>query len=433
MRKYLLYLWLFCFLVSCSSTTTSKVDANDQCAATGKVQLGKDAANWPVATGNWSMFRGNLSHTGLAMNGASKLKPAWTYCTGGPVFASPIIEAGIAYIASTDRTVAALEIQHGRLLWQFQTDTAVYSTPLIDHEILYVAALSGTFYALDKISGRLIWQTKIGPAGANLWSSPTIANGLIIFGVASSLNERPKVPGQVVALDARTGQLRWRTYTQVGGAPGAGVWSSPVVDLRQRIVYVGTGDPDDGVQAFRLADGHLLWHWRSVMNDISDTDVGAGPLLYNDKEGRERIVVGGKDGFLYSLDASIGQLVWKTPVDEQIYASPALENGKLYTVGVAGGRSTCLALDVETGRQLWKFVTNQKGYSSPVVSGNVLYLGIGNGFGPGNGGIDVLDARNGQLLQQLSMQTTASSSPAVLANWVLLGTNNGNVNAFVRI
>jgi outer membrane protein assembly factor BamB len=197
-------------------------------------------------------------------------------------------------------------------------------------------------------------------------------------------------------------------------------------------VYVGTGDPDDGVQALRLKDGQLLWHWRSVVRDVSDTDVGAGPLLYRDKKGAGRVVVGGKDGWLYSLEATTGREVWKTRLDEQVFGSPAVMNGQLYAVGVASGQTILKALDAEDGREIWQRKIGQKGYSSPVVAGKIVYLGIGNGFGAGNGGIEVLNTSNGQLVQQVNLQTTASSSPTVLANWVLLGTNNGNVNAFVR-
>ncbi len=439
MRRFLPSLYPYCFvyllslflLGGCGSPASSAQSTDTgPCPHPGKIQA--NSTNLPSATGDWLLFRGDVQRTGAAMSGATILRPAWTYCTGGAVFASPVAQAGIAYIASTDRTVAAIDIQHGRVLWQFQTGAPVYSTPLLNQTFLYVGTVAGTLYALDTRTGHIRWQVQMQPDGANIWSSPVLAQGLLIFGVASSLNEQPKISGQIVALDATTGQQRWKTYTLPNAAPGGGVWSSPAIDPVRQIVYAGTGDPDDGVQALRLTDGHLLWHWRSVLQDVSDTDIGSGPLLYHDKEGHERVVAGGKDGWLYSLAGDTGRVVWKTRIDAQIFGSPALSNGSIYAVGTGSGQTTCRALDAETGRQRWQFSIPQKGYSSPVVADQVLYLGTGNGFGSGAGNLDVLATTNGQLLQQIHLHTTASSSPTVLANWVLLGTNNGNVNAFVR-
>jgi polyvinyl alcohol dehydrogenase (cytochrome) len=53
----------------------------------------------------------------------------------------------------------------------------------------------------------------------------------------------------VVALDAKTGKIKWKTYMVpdnggvIGGYSGGGIWdSTPVVDARRRSLYVGTGN-----------------------------------------------------------------------------------------------------------------------------------------------------------------------------------------------
>ena len=84
------------------------------------------------------------------------------------------------------------------------------------------------------------------------------ANGLVIV-VRLRFERASKVAGEVLALDAAKGARRWRVFTEPGGAQGGGVWSSPAVDTARGVVYVGTGDPDDGVQALDLSNGHLLW------------------------------------------------------------------------------------------------------------------------------------------------------------------------------
>ncbi len=405
---------------------------DDHCAPVGKIVVGQDRAHLPSADGDWTMFRGDPQHIARAVGSASTLKPAWSYCTGAAVFSSPVVHNGVIYIASTDTTVTALSIQQPRVLWRFRADSPIYSTPAISNDILYIGSLNGTFYALNIHSGRVSWQKRIETNGARIWSSPVVAMGVVIFGVASTLQEQPKVPGQVFALDASTGQERWHIYTEAHAAPGSGIWSSPAVNASQQAVYVGTGDPDDGVQAFHLQDGRLLWHWRSVKKDVGDTDVGAGPLLFTNAQGAEYVVVGGKDGNLYSLDASTRKVLWQKRIGAQIYSSPVYAQSVLYAIGVDGKSATCWALDAETGQARWQFHIPVMGYSSPVIAGQTLYVPTGNGFGPGAGGIYTLNAVNGQVLQYNDLHNTASSSPAVLASWLFLGMNNGKLEAFTR-
>lgn len=435
--RNLLFLIVSLLLLSACATINTPAVSNQQrsnsCSAKGEIQSSLHAANAPQAQGNWPTFRGDLSRDGAVTgSGGSRLTLAWTYCTGGSIFSSPVVSDGVVYIASTDTTLTALDIRSARVLWQMQGDSAFFSSPALQDGVLYAGTLDGALYAVDARSGRLRWQAQVRFPGAKLWSSPAVAAGLVIIGTASTLNEKPKIPGQVLAFDAATGRLHWCTFMLAGSAPGGGVWSSPAIDVANSVVYVGTGDPDDGVQALSLRDGHLLWHWRSVIHDVADTDVGAGPLLHHDRQGRLRVVVGGKDGNIYSLDAANGRPLWHTHIGDHVFSSPALADGTLYVVGVFARRAVSWALDAQTGKPHWQHAISMIVYASPSLVGQTLYLAVGNGFGPGDGGIEVLNASNGHLLQYANIHSTATSSPAVLPSWLFVGANDGNLYAFVQ-
>ena len=395
---------------------------------------GQATGNVPSkAEGDWPLLHGNLQRDGGAStSGGGHLTLSWTYCTGAAVSSSPIVHAGVVYIGSTDSTLTALNVRTGKMLWNIQTDAALYSTPVIQDGLLYICSLDGTLYAVDAQTGYTHWRTHVPTEGAKNWSSPIVADGLLFVGVASTLQEKPKIPGQVLAFDIHTGKLRWQTFVQSGRAPGAGVWSSPAVDAAQHIVYVGTGDPDDGVLALNMQDGSTRWHWRSTLHDVSDTDIGSGPMLYTDRQGREHVVVGGKDGQVYSLDASNGQVVWKTQVGEHIYSSPAFANGTIYAVAVQGQGAISQALDADSGAIRWRHTIPTIVYASPAISGQYLFVAIGNGFGPGDGGVQVLNASTGQLVQYADLHSTVSSSPAALSSWLFVGSSDGRLNAFLR-
>ncbi len=428
-------------LTACATTNTppkvSKTPVPTMCKSTGTAPVVVGSATAPPAQGNWTSFHGDSNRDGSAPADADKksgslLHLAWTFCTRASIFSSPVVQNGVVYIASTDTTLTALDIQSAKMLWQIQAEDAFFGTPTLINNTLYLASLSGVIYAINAKDGFVRWHKQIDTPGGKIWASPAIANGILIIGVASTLSENPKKSGQVLAYDIATGKLRWRAYIEQGGKPGGGVWSSPVIDAASNTVYVGTGDPDDGVQAFNLKTGRLLWHWRSVVQDVGDTDVGAGPMLYRDSHKQLRVVVGGKNGNIYTLDAKTGHLLWQTHVGEHVFSSPAFASGMIYAVGVTGQKATIWALDAKTGTPRWHHDLPTIVYASPAILGQTLYLPLGDGFEPGDGGIAVFNLANGQQLQYTLLHTTLSSSPAVIPSWLFVGAHDGNLYAFTR-
>ena len=426
-------------LAACATSSmppkTTKPPVQTMCTRTGAPHAVLSSTTaLPAAQGNWTTFRGDSNHDG-AITATGKndlLHPAWTFCTGGSVFSSPIVQNGVVYIASTDTTLTALDMQSAKVLWQIQADDAFFGTPTLVNGTLYIGSLSGVVYAINAKDGFVHWNTQLDTPGAKIWSSPAVANGLLVIGAASTLSENPKKSGQVLAYDTATGKLRWRAYVEQGGKAGGGVWSSPVIDSASNTVFVGTGDPDDGVEALNLKTGHVLWHWRSVVQDVGDTDIGAGPLLYRTLKGQLSVTVGSKNGNMYTLDAKTGHLLWHTRVGEHVLSSPAFANGTIYAVGIVGQKATVWALDAQTGAARWRHDVPSIVYASPALVGQTLYLPLGDGFEPGDGGIMVLNTMSGQQLQYMPLHTTLSSSPAVLAAWLLVGAHDGNLYAFVR-
>ena len=146
-------------------------------------------------------------------------------------------------------------------------------------------------YALDAATGRLLWKTDVDdfPVG-RISGSPTLHNGRIYVGIASGEEASGAVPtyecckfrGSVVALDAATGKLIWKSYTiaeqpkptkknavgtQLWGPSGAPVWAAPAIDAKLNRLYVTTGnnysDPtstmSDAFLALDLDTGKILW------------------------------------------------------------------------------------------------------------------------------------------------------------------------------
>jgi len=162
--------------------------------------------------------------------------------------------------------------------------------------------------------------------------------------------------GGITALDAATGKLLWRSYaiteapqpvgksaagTQLWGPSGAGIWSSPTIDLKQQMVYATTGDghsdpaadASDAFVALRVASGERAWVRQMTAGDAynigcelptpvncpkakgPDFDFGSSPILVELANGKRALIAGQKSGVVYAIDPDReGAALWQTRV-----------------------------------------------------------------------------------------------------------------------
>jgi len=192
---------------------------------------------------------------------------------------------------------------------------------------------------------RRLWEYK--PQTPNQPTAPVTAGGLVFVGDSD---------GGIRALDAQTGELRWKAYT--GGAlqyPPA-LWDGRAL--------VGSGD--GWAYAFEAATGRLLWRRRLAPHErkipvfgslLSTWPVAGGVLV---EKGVAYAAAGNDelDGALMcALDATSGETRWQLnhpPGDRSRTMVSGVKGGLLFHNGrvyVAGGRSIPI-YDAAAGRLL---------------------------------------------------------------------------------
>jgi polyvinyl alcohol dehydrogenase (cytochrome) len=227
-------------------------------------------------TPDWPMFGQNIGNTAsnasdISGKNVTKLRPKWTFTTGGDVSARAAVVNGVAYFPDWQGNLYAVNASNGKLIWSHQLSdysspdgiisqsTVSRTSPAVVNGVVYVGTQwvpsgpTGWLLAINAQNGKLIWKTQ--PDTSNpfpvITASPVVANGIVYVGMTSNEEYAASFPGyqccsargSVVAVDAATGLKKWQTFTTPEGYSGANVWgSNPVVDVARGTVFVGTGN-----------------------------------------------------------------------------------------------------------------------------------------------------------------------------------------------
>lgn len=366
------------FLTGRTSTTPSSATATataPQCTAKTPVSDPSKGARW----NGWGNGPANARYQpkdvgGLTAADLPKLKLKWAFGYAGvsAARAQPTVAGGRLFAASENGEVHSLDPKTGCMYWTFKAQAGVRTAMTVapyksggrSGFAVYFGDSKANAYAVDANTGQQIWTRKVDDhASAAITGAPAVYDGKVFVPV-QGLNEEGQggrggyqcctFRGSVTTLDANTGALLWKHYTveeskprgknkdgvQTWGPAGGGIWSSPTVDPKRRMIYVATGngyaDPPqpttDAVLALDIDSGALKWVRQVTPNDQwtmgcqpqnpaekpecpstlgPDFDFSASPALTTINR-RDLIVLPQKSGMAWALDPdNEGNVVWQ--------------------------------------------------------------------------------------------------------------------------
>jgi polyvinyl alcohol dehydrogenase (cytochrome) len=218
--------------------------------------------SWPGAGHDISDTRDAAGAHIVSPANASRLTTAWSVTTAGDVTTTPVVDDGTVYFPDSGGKLWAVSAATGTVLWSHKVSGytgfagIARTSPALYQDELVLGVTSpphGAFVvAVDRRTGGLRWRTRVdvNPA-AIMTSAPVIYQGVAYTGVSSYEEALAAQPGyhcctfrgSVAALDATTGRLRWQTATVPAGYSGGAVWgSSPAIGPADNLLFVGTGN-----------------------------------------------------------------------------------------------------------------------------------------------------------------------------------------------
>jgi alcohol dehydrogenase (cytochrome c) len=236
------------------------------------------------------------------------------------------IGGGRVIRGTVDGHLVALDIKTGAVLWDRRimdssAGASALAVPLIWNGLVFMpkaggdVGVRGEFMAFRVTDGTKVWGFSTIPTdnqtGANTWQRPGAAahggGGIWTY----------------FALDPATGTI----FTPVGN-PG------PDFDAGAR---PGSNLFTTGIVALDARTGRLRWSYQTEPNDDHDWDA-TGAALFDLPGGRAMLAATSKDGIVHLLDRATGKLLTKVAVTTIANAAaPITPSGTHYCPGVTGG------------------------------------------------------------------------------------------------
>lgn len=352
---------------------------------------------WPVYGGDPGGMKYS-SLTDINRSTVKRLTAAWQWDTHDPATppadsgrparpgnfqATPVMINDTVYLPTPLNQVVALDANSGRELWRFDPEAYRAGQPSNGTGLVHRGVAMWTdgkerrifinsrwrLFALDASTGRPIesfgdkghidltvgLSRPVNRLHYTNTSPPVIWGDLVILGngVGDRLMYRGDPPGDVQAIDARTGKRAWR-FIPVPGSGEFGndtweaeswrhtghtnVWAPFSVDSARGLVYLPFGTPSNDWYGGRRPGANLfgeslvcldartgkrVWHFQTVHHGLWDYDLPAPPNVIRVRQngrGVDAVVQVSKQGYVFAFDRVTGKPLWPI-VERKVPAS----------------------------------------------------------------------------------------------------------------
>jgi alcohol dehydrogenase (cytochrome c) len=290
------------------------------------------------------------------------LRIAYTVALGGVaaneyVMSTPLAEDGFIYITDSAGVLYKIDGRSGdigRIVWRMdpgqEKQDRNRGAALWGNLVITAANWPPRIIATDKDTGKVAWETTFSDTPeVHMTSAPLPIRDKIIVGAAGGDGG---VRDWMAGLDAATGKLLWRSYTvPAPGEPGSetwkdknnawrtgggAVWVTGSYDPATHQTIWGTGNPvpmfdptyrpgdnlyTNSAISYDPDSGKMNWYFQYTPGDMWDFDeVGTHILIDSDVAGQARKLIthSARNGFLYTMERSNGQMVSAKPYLDNI-------------------------------------------------------------------------------------------------------------------
>lgn len=377
----------------------------------------RENANWPQGGGNAAKAPGHVTLGDAPVR-------AWTAQIAGTtktrrLAAAPVVADGLVFAVDTGAVVYAFDAQTGAVRWKHEI---AVSGDLRDATFgggvswaggrVYATNGVGDVVALEAATGQVVWRVK--PAGP-LRGAPTVAFNIVFVMTQDN---------QIHALSTTDGAPIWQDVAASGQSGVFGV-AAPAAGQGTVIAGYSSGE----LVAYRFENGRNLWSDALSRTSISTqvgtlTDVDADPIIDSG-----RVYALGQGGRMAAYELTTGQRIWELTLAG--ISTPSVVGEWVFTLT---DDARLLAIQRSTGRIRWvtqlaafRDAVDREGpifWTGPVLANNRLWVASSRGV------ISSVDINSGVATEFTELKDGVSLPPVVAGNTLYILDDSGRITAW---
>lgn len=283
----------------------------------------------------------------------------------GSMESNPVAIDGVLYTTNAPLgQTFAIDAATGNIIWSYTPSYAGETLPngspftpgsggrragvAVGEGKVFVGLPDGRLLALDQTTGNLVWENSVGSykVNAKISSAPIYVRGMVIVGDGSG--DGGGASPSLQAFRAANGGRIW-SWSPIPspGQPGfstwgpgncanangsvnyggGAFWESPIIDTKNNILVVGTGNPEpwntrcpgsdlytDSIVGLDLTTGQMKWYYQTAHHDLWDSDLPNNGVMFSGtftvkgkKVTRQAVAYVNKYGMTFVLDRLTGK------------------------------------------------------------------------------------------------------------------------------
>jgi outer membrane protein assembly factor BamB/plastocyanin len=412
--------------------------AGGESALPGCAAADMPGGEWPFYSGTLDGHREQLAESSIHTDNVADLGVAWKTTTPdeGTIHSTPVVVDGCVYTGTDFGNVYALNADTGKVVWEQALGEGVegsstfegagiVGSPAVANGLVYVGATTpkgAVLSALDQATGTVVWKRVVDEdEGGGLDSSPVPFNGMVFQAFKGDESSNHSNPGFVFVDGSRDGggEILVKTHNIPAedfeaGYRGGSIINTPAVDLGQKLVFAGTGNPasekqhpitnsllkidaDPASPSFgKILASHrgtsdsypapqdvdtptcqteLQWPLGRYSCAQLDYNFLSSPNLWTNSDGRQMLGGLQKSGVYTAIYTDTMERAWQATVGMPCFgcnlSSTAVDESGIY-VAVTGGN--LYSLDRDTGAVRWATpMTGSFRYNGLAVANGIVY------------------------------------------------------------
>lgn len=372
---------------------------------------------------DWPQVGGGADHSAQPLALAQELHGLWNASIGngshatGRLLAEPVVYNGRLFALDTNADVRSLDAATGEVIWEASIIPENASgTPLgggvaVDEKAVYVTSPYAEVLALDSKSGQIKWRTNVN---SPIRAPPTLKDGRVF--VVTINNE-------LEVLDAGSGDLLW-SHAGIMETAGLLGGASPAVSEGVVVVPYTSGE----VYALRVENGHVLWSESLASGGKVDSISALPHIRARPVIDRELVLLVSHSGRMAALDVRSGASVWSREIGG--IESPAVTGNFIFLI-TADHHLICMTRDkglIKWDHKLDQFLGGDQSsgkvtWSGPIVANRTLVVASSHGKAV------VLRIEDGKEIARYDLPGSATLPPIIANKTLFILTDDGAIAA----